>query len=101
MKRFTETELAERWSITTRTLQQWRKAQKGPQFIRIGERSIFYRQEDVEAYESKCVVGKDEPWRGTVTRAAAAMHQLAKQAKSDNARNTLSSLSDELRMLLD
>ena len=75
MKRLTETELAQRWDVTTRTLQNWRKTQKGPPFIRIGERSIFYREEDVLAYEDASVKGRlDEPrWRPAVKRAAAAI----------------------------
>lgn len=100
MKRLTETDLATRWDVTTRTLQGWRKSGKGPPFIRIGERSIFYREEDVIAYENASVVGRNEPWRNPVKRAAAALDQLASQAKTENAKATLTSLRDELRALL-
>ena len=100
MKRFTETELAERWNVTTRTLQGWRKAKKGPHFIRIGERSIFYREEDVEDYENKCVVGTEEKWRKSVKRAAATFEILAKKATNPEAKQTFTNLRDELRELL-
>lgn len=103
MKRLTENELAQRWDVTTRTLQNWRKSGKGPPFIRIGERSIFYREEDVLGYEDASVRGRlDEPrWRPVVKRAAAAIDILATKAKSERARGTLHALRDELRSLLD
>lgn len=102
MKRLTETELAKRWDVTTRTLQGWRKSGKGPPFIRIGERSIFYREEDVLAYEDASLKGRlDEPrWRPVVKRAAAAIEIQAGKAKTDRARLTLEALRDELRSLL-
>jgi len=105
MKRFTETELSERWDVTTRTLQGWRKTGKGPAFIRIGERSIFYREEDVLAYEDACLVGKQDPiepegWREGMKRSAGAFDLLAKQAKTTKAKATLTGLRDELRALL-
>lgn len=102
MKRLTETELAQRWDVTTRTLQNWRKEGKGPPFIRIGERSIFYREEDVLAYEDASLKGRlDEPrWRPAVKRAAAAIDLLAGKSKTDKAKATLTALRDELRALL-
>ena len=103
MTRLTENELAERWQMTTRTLQGWRKTGKGAPFIRIGERSIFYRLEDVLAYEEACVVGKPdaEPagWRDGLKRAAGALDLLARQ-KTGKAAATLTGLRDELRTLL-
>lgn len=104
MKRLTEIELAQRWDITTRTLQSWRKARVGPPFIRIGERSIFYREEDVLAYEAANLV-TDKPtepeWRSPVKRAASALDVLAKRAATPEAQKTLAGLRDELRALLD
>ena len=103
MKRLTEKELAARWGMTHRTLQGWRATGKGPAFIRIGERSIFYRIEDVEAYEAASVVGKPiapDGWDNTVKRAAAALDIVAKQAKTAKTRTTLIGLRDELRGLL-
>lgn len=105
MKRLTETDLAERWNVTTRTLQRWRGIGEGPAFIRIGERSIFYREEDVLAYEEASVVGKPKPieppgWRDAMKRAASAIDIVARQARSEKAQITLEKLSDDLRALL-
>lgn len=102
-ERLNEKQLAERWGMTARTLQGWRSSGKGPKFIRIGERSIFYRLEDVEAYEAASVVGKPiapDGWDNTVKRAAAALDIVAKQAKTIKTRTTLIGLRDELRGLL-
>ena len=99
----TEKELAARWKMTARTLQGWRTTGKGPRYIRIGERSIFYRAADIEAYERANVVGKPIPpdgWDATVKRAAGALDVLAKQAKTPKAQQTLAGLRDELRGLL-
>lgn len=98
MSLLNEKDLAERWQMTTRTLQSWRATGKGPRFIKIGERSIMYRIEDVLSYEDVCIVGKD--WKGTVKRAASAFDVLAGQAKSETQKQTLSGLRDELRALL-
>ena len=104
MKRLNETQLAERWGMTTRTLQGWRYKGKGPAYIRIGERSIFYRIEDVEAYEAASVVGAPPPepagWRDAMKRAASAFDLLAKKATTAKAKATLIGLRDELRALL-
>lgn len=104
MKRLNEKELAARWGMTARTLQGWRATGKGPAFIRIGERSIFYREEDVLAYEAASVVGgaPTEPagWRDAMRRAAGALDLLSKQAKAPKAKATLIGLRDELRTLL-
>ena len=104
MKRLNEKELAARWGMTARTLQGWRAAGKGPSFIRIGERSIFYREEDVLAYEATSVVGGPElepvGWRDAMRRSAGAFDLLSKQAKTPKAKSTLVGLRDELRALL-
>jgi predicted DNA-binding transcriptional regulator AlpA len=101
MKQLTEKDLATRWSVTTRTLQGWRKTGAGPKFIRIGERSIFYRAADVEAYEAAHVVGREEVWRAPVKRAAGAFDVLSKGAKMARQKAMLANLRDELRALLE
>jgi hypothetical protein len=45
-----ENALAERWSISPRTLQRWRQTGQGPAFLKLGGR-VVYRVVDVEAYE--------------------------------------------------
>jgi hypothetical protein len=49
----TAKEVSERWrgSITVGTLKQWRWLQKGPRFVRFGNK-ILYRLVDIEEYES-------------------------------------------------
>lgn len=102
-KPVTELELAERWGITTRTLQLWRKKGIGPQFIRLGERSIFYRVSDVSAYEAAKIDGNPVApigWDHVVKRAASAFDVMSEQAKTEKAKATLTGLRDELRALL-
>jgi predicted DNA-binding transcriptional regulator AlpA len=47
----TQKELAERWSLTTKTLQNWFNAGKGPKRVSIGPRTV-YRLSDVLQYEA-------------------------------------------------
>lgn len=42
-------ELAAILGVTRKTLAEWRRLRKGPDFVRI-EKSILYRQKDVEAW---------------------------------------------------
>lgn len=100
MTRLTEKELAKRWNMTPRTLQMWRRKGIGPAFIRIGERSVFYRLEDVERYEASCVVSSKKDWKAAVFRAAGAFDLLSRQARTAKSRETLSTLRDELKALL-
>jgi predicted site-specific integrase-resolvase len=48
----TENQLAERWNITTKTLQHWRKVGKGPHYLKIGK-SVRYPHELIEKYEAE------------------------------------------------
>lgn len=48
---FSEQALAVRYGKTVRTLQRWRAEGYGPSYLRIGG-SIFYRMEDIEAFEA-------------------------------------------------
>jgi len=50
MDKITQDQLADRWMISPRTLEQWRWLGRGPKFLKIGAR-VLYRLEDVEAYE--------------------------------------------------
>lgn len=52
-------QLAERWGMSSGTLENWRAKKKGPNFLRIGGAKgslIYYRMADVLAYEDKCLV---------------------------------------------
>ena len=52
IRHFNQIELAARWNISPRTLERWRWAGEGPQFIKLGGR-VVYRLEDVEAFEAE------------------------------------------------
>ncbi len=54
MSSMTQKELAERWHLSPRTLEQWRWLGKGPKFLKIGAR-VLYREEDVAAWEAQQV----------------------------------------------
>ena len=54
MSSMTQKELAERWHLSPRTLEQWRWLGKGPNFLKIGAR-VLYREEDVAAWEAQQV----------------------------------------------
>ena len=45
-----EAELAERWRLSPRTLQRWRRQRKGPAFFHIGRR-VLYLLRDVAEFE--------------------------------------------------
>ena len=46
-----QTQLAELWDLSPRTLEQWRWQGKGPRYLKIGGR-VVYRLTDVEAFEA-------------------------------------------------
>ena len=47
-----QTDLANRWRMSPRTLERWRFTGEGPQFIKLGGR-VVYRLEDIEAFEQR------------------------------------------------
>lgn len=47
----TTSELATRWNVNVKTLEQWRAKKKGPPCVRIGNKKILYRFKDVLEYE--------------------------------------------------
>ena len=51
MQHIDQKELARRWLISPRTLEQWRWQGRGPRFLKLGGR-VLYRVADVEAYEA-------------------------------------------------
>jgi hypothetical protein len=55
-------ELAARWRLNNQTLANWRHAQKGPPYIRVGSR-VLYPIEGIHAYEkiSLAWIGDPEP----------------------------------------
>jgi predicted DNA-binding transcriptional regulator AlpA len=54
-----EEELEQRWRLSVRTLQRWRRAGIGPAYMRLGRR-VAYRLSDVERFEAeRRVAGAD------------------------------------------
>lgn len=47
---FTETELAQRWAISIKTLQRWRSENRGPRYIKLSK-VVRYRLADILDYE--------------------------------------------------
>ena len=50
MKNLPQKELASRWRTSVRTLQKWRRENKGPAYIKLVGR-VVYPLDDVRAYE--------------------------------------------------
>lgn len=51
MAKMTQEQLANRWHLSPRTLEQWRWLGKGPRFLKIGAR-VLYDDKDIESYEA-------------------------------------------------
>jgi hypothetical protein len=51
MQHFDQKNLAKRWLISPRTLEQWRWQGRGPRYLKIGGR-VVYRVSDIEAFEA-------------------------------------------------
>ncbi len=47
-----QVELARRWNISPRTLENWRWLGQGPAYLKVGGR-VLYRIEDVETFEAE------------------------------------------------
>ena len=84
---FDQSELAARWRISPRTLEQWRWRGKGPQFLKLGGR-VVYRLSDIEEFEqaliqtstqtSVQIVSQDVPLRNVGSCPA---HKFIKKSK--------------------
>lgn len=53
----TENQLAERWGISTKTLQDWRRKGTGVSYLKLGK-AIRYPHEIVEKYEAEHLSNK-------------------------------------------
>ncbi|SPH24390.1 hypothetical protein DEA8626_03442 [Defluviimonas aquaemixtae] len=51
MSKMTQEQLAARWQISPRTLEQWRWLGKGPRFLKIGAR-VLYDEAEIETFEA-------------------------------------------------
>jgi hypothetical protein len=54
----TPDELAERWRLSKRTLEDWRAAKVGPVFMRFG-RQVLYPLVEIERFEAESMVMTD------------------------------------------
>lgn len=54
IRHFTTAEVADRLRVTKRTLEDMRKAGKGPKAMILGPRMVRYAEADVLAYEQAC-----------------------------------------------
>ncbi len=52
IQHFGQEQLAERWGISTSTLERWRWSGEGPAFLKLGGR-VVYRLADIEAFEAE------------------------------------------------
>jgi len=50
MPKMTQKQLATRWHLSPRTLEQWRWLGKGPRFLKIGAR-VLYDEKEINAFE--------------------------------------------------
>ena len=57
---YTETELAQRWAISPKTLERWRCENRGPRYIKLSK-AVRYRLADILDYEQAQRQG--EPFR--------------------------------------
>jgi hypothetical protein len=104
----TETQVAQRIGVTTRSLQKWRKMQdaNGLPFRELGAspklKTIRYRLADVIAYEERRKVGAlyvPEACRRAMRRAADTLDALGAKA-SANKQAVIFKVRDELRGLI-
>jgi predicted DNA-binding transcriptional regulator AlpA len=56
VRHITQRELAIRWNKSEGTIERYRADGKGPQYLKIGGRTM-YRIEDIEAFEQSCLRG--------------------------------------------
>ncbi len=55
----TPQQLAERWSMSVGTLQNWRLKGKGPSYIKLGEgraTKVLYRLDDIVEFENQTII---------------------------------------------
>jgi predicted transcriptional regulator len=47
-------QLAQRWQVSEACLERWRHEKIGPDYLKLHGR-VLYRQQDIEAYELRCL----------------------------------------------
>ena len=54
IRHLNQKQLAERWQISEASLERWRSEKLGPDYRKLHGR-VLYRQQDIEAFESRCL----------------------------------------------
>jgi hypothetical protein len=54
IRHLNQKQLAERWQVSEASLERWRYEKIGPDYLKLYGR-VLYRQQDVEAYELRCL----------------------------------------------
>lgn len=100
MTRVTEADLAKRWDMTIRTLQNMRNTGRGPAYVQLSPKKGFYWLCDIESYEESVRVLQKPRSKATIKRAASTLELLASKAKPEAA-TTILKIRDDLRTLID
>lgn len=53
-------QLAQRWQVSEACLERWRSEKLGPDYLKLHGR-VLYRQQDIEAFESRCLKSMRPP----------------------------------------
>lgn len=54
IRHLNQKQLAQRWQVSEACLERWRHEKIGPDYLKLHGR-IFYRQQDIEAFELRCL----------------------------------------------
>jgi len=54
IRHLNQKQLAERWQVSEASLERWRSKKLGPDYLKLHGR-VLYRQQDIEAFESRCL----------------------------------------------
>ena len=55
IRHLNQKQLAERWQVSEASLERWRSEKLGPDYLKLHGR-VLYRQQDIEAFESRCLI---------------------------------------------
>lgn len=61
MEYLTEKEVADRYKVTIKTVQKWRRLGIGPRYHRVAKRTIRYSLADLADYDASNIVQTESP----------------------------------------
>jgi predicted DNA-binding transcriptional regulator AlpA len=64
-------EVAERWQLSVDQLAELRQSEDGPDYVRLGHRTVRYRLADIEAYEMDRLVELERNLKANAARLTA------------------------------